>query len=225
MTITFLDLYNECAGQPWSMFDSDAESDEDLESSLRISINKACSFLWNLYPWGFRKKTYTFRTREAKAGYSLPVGAIVKTVIDGETYFRVKYGDKFLTYLEDYELRDEETGEPEYFYIEGNNIYIYPTPDDVYTINITYSSLAYATDEDEEEKYQLDTDSDILNISEDYTAYEQLFKNCLISKAMMYAIADKSDENYSGYEEQYEDALKTLVQYCSSPFLARKFTW
>ena len=39
MTLTFLDLYNECAGQPWSMFDNDAESAVDFESAMKISIN------------------------------------------------------------------------------------------------------------------------------------------------------------------------------------------
>lgn len=225
MTISFLDLYNECAGQPWSMFDADAESDEDLESSLKTSINKACSYLWNLFPWGFTKKTKVIRTRENKAGYTIPFGLVSSLTVNGETYYKVRYGNKFLQYMDDYLLQDEATGEPEYFYIEDNIMYIYPTPDDSYQIELTYNTMAYVTDEDEEEKCQFTEDTDMLNISEDYEPYEQLFKNCLISKAMMYAIDDKSDENYSGYEEQYNDALETLTKYCSSPFLKRKFTW
>ena len=66
MTLNFLDLYNECAGQPWSMFDSDAESIEDLESALKISINKAISFLWNYQPWSFRYATQNSKTTELK---------------------------------------------------------------------------------------------------------------------------------------------------------------
>jgi hypothetical protein len=48
MTLTFIDLYNECAGQPWSMFDAEAESQDDFETALKISINKAISYLWGL---------------------------------------------------------------------------------------------------------------------------------------------------------------------------------
>lgn len=40
MTLTFIDLYNTCAGQPWSMYDSDAESIDDLESALKYQSTK-----------------------------------------------------------------------------------------------------------------------------------------------------------------------------------------
>ena len=38
MTITLLELYNEVASQPWSMFDNDAESTDDFDAALISSI-------------------------------------------------------------------------------------------------------------------------------------------------------------------------------------------
>ena len=41
MTITLLDLYNTAASQEWAMYDNDATSNAELESSLVLAINKA----------------------------------------------------------------------------------------------------------------------------------------------------------------------------------------
>lgn len=224
MTITFLELYNEVAGQPWSMFDADAESIDDLESSLRISINKATSYLWNLYPWYFRVQTSNIRTRSGKAEYDLPIGVLQKKTISGSKKYGIKYNNKFLEYKDDYEELDltDVTGEPTHFYIDGDKLYIYPTPDDVYTLNLKYLSPTYAKDEDEEDKYSFTDDSDTLNVPE---KYEGIFKNCLISLSMLYAIADESDENYSGYQRQYEDALGVLMKYCKDSIVDKYIVW
>lgn len=222
MTLTFLDIYNECAGQPWSMFDNDAESDEDFESAMKISINKAISYLWNLQPWSFRKYTQKLRTKVDRALYVKPNGIIIKKTIDGTTKYGVKYEKTFLDYQSDYELLEDKTGEPEAFYLQGDNLYLYPTPDDVYNIEIEYLLLPYGLNKDDEQIYELTEDDDYINIPE---KYESLFKNCLISLAMIYAIADNSDENHSGYQRQYEDCLKTLMQYCLDTLVDRNFVW
>lgn len=222
MTITFLDLYNECAGQPWSMFDSDAESADDLETALKISINKAVSYLWNSYAWSFRLKNTTIKTKANKAYYSMPNGNITKKVISGVTKYGIKYNGTSLEYLQDYEEQEEETGEPEYFYIEGDYIYIYPTPDNTYTINVKYLALPHAYNSDDELIYEMSEEGDYLDIPE---KYEKLFKNCIISLAMIYAIADESDENHSGYQKQYEDSLAILLEYANNAMIDRSIVW
>ena len=57
MTITLLELYNEVASQPWSMFDNDAESTDDFDAALISSINKALVEIWCSYPFEFRVKS------------------------------------------------------------------------------------------------------------------------------------------------------------------------
>ena len=222
MTITFLELYNECASQPWSMYDPDAESMEDLEGALKISINKALSYLWNLHPWSFRKATTSIKTKPNKASYSLPNGIIERKVVNGQTKFGVLYGKKNLEYLEDYDYQEEKEGAPEYFYIEGETLYVYPTPDDMYQIKIKYLSLPSCYNAEEEEVFELTEETDYLKIPE---KYEKLFRNCIISLAMVYAIADENDENHSGYMRQYEDSLKTLMRYCNTRLVDRNIVW
>lgn len=222
MTITFLELYNECAGQPWSMYDPDAESMEDLESALKISINKALSYIWNLQPWSFRKETSNIKTKPGRANYTLPNGIIEKKTVNGVEKFGVIYGKKNLEYMEDYDYQEDKEGEPEYFYIDGENLYIYPTPDNTYQVKVKYLSLPPCYNVEEEEVFELTDEDDYLKVPD---KYEKLFRNCIISLAMIYAIADENDENHSGYMRQYEDSLKTLMKYCSTKIVDKNIVW
>lgn len=222
MTITFLDLYNECASQPWSMYDPDAESIEDLDSALKISINKALSHIWNLHPWSFRKEFVNIKTKANRALYELPNGIIEKKTVNGVEKFGVIYGKKNLEYMEDYDYQEEKLGEPEYFYVEGENLYFYPTPDNSYQVKIKYLSLPPCYSAEDDEVFELTEEDDYLKIPE---KYEKLFKNCIISLAMIYAIADENDENHSGYLRQYEDSLKTLMKYCNTKIVNKNIVW
>ena len=222
MAITFLELYNEVAGQPWSMFDADAESNDDLESALKTSINKAASYLWNLKPWSFRVQETKVRLSNDRNKVSMPNGKLFKESVNNKTTYGINCNGKHLEYLPDYETLEEQVGTPEGFYLKGENIYFYPTADDTYTINITYLSLPYAVDEEGNELYELTDETDMLNIPDKYSA---LFRNCLISLAMIYAIADENDENHSGYQRQYEDALSKLIDYCNTPLIDRTLYW
>lgn len=212
MTLTFLDLYNECAGQPWSMFDNDADSNEDFESSMRISINQATSQLWNLYPWSFRLTKEKIVTKQDKANYATPNGQIAKININSKEYFMVSIDGKFLDYIKEYPLLEKKTGTPTGFYIEGDELYLYPTPDARYTVDVKHHMLNFGLNEDEEEIGELVEDNDYINIPE---KYEKLFKNCLMPLAMTYAISEETDENYSMYLKKYEDALARLLEYCN----------
>ena len=211
MTLTFLDIYNECAGQPWSMYDNEMESSEDFETAMKISINKAISYVWNLYPWIFRKYTQKIKTKVNRDNYIIPDGIIATTIVSNSKKFCVRLDGSFLDYVQDYTILDEQEGEPSSFYVDGENIYFYPTPDDVYTISVDYYLSPFGLNENGDYLYELSDDKDYINIPEKYETY---FKNVVISKAMLYAITDQNDENDSGYREQYNDALNTMLKNC-----------
>jgi hypothetical protein len=222
MTLTFLDLYNECAGQPWSMFDADAEGADDLESALKTSINKAISFLWNYQPWEFRIRRTSIKTKAQRPNYTIPNGLIFKKTLNNTEKYAISYNGNFLDYASNYDVLEQREGEPESFYLENDVLYIYPTPDNVYTLNVKYLLQPYGMNADDDEIYELKEEDDYVNIPE---KYEAIFKNCLISLAMLYAIADESDENYSGYFKQYEDALNVLTKYCRNSIVDRNIVW
>ena len=223
MTLDFLSLYQECAGQPWSMFDSDPDSVEDFESGMKISINKAISTIWNLQPWAFRKDTLTFKIKTGTNEYSVPDGDICTKVISGKTRYDVKIDGKKLGYIENYEDLDELlTGKPENFFVEDEKIYFDKLPDKSYEVTIKYLLNPYGLDGKKKKIYELQKDDDYINIS---TKYETKFKNCVISLAMMYAIAEETDENYSAYKKQYDDAINVLVSACNTKLKRRKIIW
>lgn len=214
MTLTFKDLYNQITGQAWSMFDSEVESKDDFETSVTTSIQKALTELWFDYEYEFRKKTYNIKTKINKVSYLLPNGQIDRN--------NVYYDDENINYLASTKGLETKSGEPEYFYIKNDKLCIYPTPDDVYNIEINYLSTMPARNEDEEELDNLYDDDDYINIEE---KYENLFKSALLPLAMMYLIASETDENYSAYAWQYDKALKKLKRYTSAIKEERIIRW
>ena len=222
MTLTFLDIYNEVAGQAWSMYDGDAESVDKMESALKSSINKALTEIWCSYPFPFRIKTMTIATREGVNEYETPNGNILKKTVSGTQVYSIRIGTDYLEYLDDYETFEVKSGKPTGFYISNENIYLYPTPDNVYTVTIEYLTLAIGEDDFGTAIYSLQKEEDAINIPE---KYENIFKNVLITKSMLYAIASETDENYSGYKEQYDKAYKILLNYTSGLEKERRVYW
>ena len=205
--ITLKDLYNEVTGQPWSMFDGDIEKQDEFESTVILSIQKALGNLWNVYNFPFKLKDYKVTTKKGKAFYPTPVGNIARSGAD----YGIRIGKDPLDYLSDYLTMPDKEGKPEYFYLKNDKLYLYPTPDDVYAVNMEYYALYPAVDaETDEDKYTLVNENDYINIPE---RYEQIFKNALLPLTMVYAIASNSDENHSGYQRQYEDALQILIDF------------
>ena len=150
MTINFLDLYNDVASQPWSMFDSGAEIKEDFEPALVSSINKAIMDIWYSYPFSFRIKSYSFHTMPNNSKYELPNGNIVNESSIEDNLFAIKIGEHYLEYNPDNNL-DDKIGIPKEFRIEEDKIILYPSPDKKYLINIKYLNLAIGFDKDDNE--------------------------------------------------------------------------
>lgn len=222
MALTFLDIYNEVAGQAWSMYDGDVESIDEMESALKSSINKALSEIWCSYPFPFRIKTLNITTTQGNSEYSTPNGNIIKKTVSGSQVYSVRIGKNYLEYLDDYETLDDKKGAPTGFYIKNDTLILYPAPDDTYTVIIEYLTLAIGEDDFGDSVYTLKNDNDTINIPE---KYENIFKNALITKSMLYAIASESDENYSGYKEQYDRAYKILINYTSGLKKEQRVYW
>lgn len=222
MSITLLELYNKVASQPWSMFDNDAEENDDFEPSLLSAINKALIEIWCSYPFEFRLKQKQVLTQRYINKYALPDGAILqKSTKSGENYC-VTLGRKYLDFIEDPEILDYELGKPAGFFIKNNKLCFYPYPDKLYKINISYLTFAIGVDSDNKPIYALRDATDKIVLPE---KYEQLFLNALISKAMMYALNSPTDENYAGFALQFEREYKLLIKAVGGRKKQRKITF
>ncbi len=219
MTLTLLDIYNSVASQAWSMFDDEVDSQAEFENVLISSINKALSDLWCSTDFAFRRKTEEIILAENKQEYNLPDGNIIERFSNGKKGYCVSIDGYYLELLEDKTLVDAKKGEPKYFYIDNQSLYFYPIPDKVYSVKIEYYTLAVGLDKNGGAIFSLKNDTDYIDIPE---KLEDLFKNALITKTMLYAIAAESDENYSSYKHQFEKAYKLLLKYTNGVTPQRK---
>ena len=222
MTIKYIDLYNQVTGQAWSMFDGEVEAQDEFESAVTTSLQKALSALWCSYNFPFRNKTFILKTKPGKELYATPNGNIAQKTVNHKKVYGVKLGNKFLEYEPDYEVLEEKTGEPESFYIKNDNLYLYPTPDDFYKIEIEYWTIYTAKNNLGISKPTLENTNDYIDVP---VKYEILFKNALLPLAMTYLIANETDENYSGYKKQYEDAYKILIEYTRGMKIDKTIGW
>lgn len=210
MALTFINIYNEVAEQAWSMYDADVESVEDFESGLKSSINKALGELWCSYDFPFRVKEYTITTQDTNS-YDMPTGNIYKKSVNNKQTYSVRLvGKGYLEYSDAIDSSELESGTPTKFQVYNDKILLDCIPDDTYSIIVEYVDLAIGEDDFGDKLYELVNDEDEISVPE---KFEKIFKNALITKAMLYAIASKEDENYAGYLEQYENAYKTLIKY------------
>lgn len=208
--LTYIDLYNEVTGQAWSMFDGDVEAQDEFEKSVTTSMQKALSALWCSYKFPFRLKELTLETESGVSSYKKPHGNISQFIVDRSRVYGVRIGGTYLNLEKNYRTLEEKSGKPTSFYIKNDKLYLYPTPDAAYEVNIEYWSMFAACDSEGNEKATFTEEDDYIDIPEEYN---EIFKNAFITKCMVIAIANHQDENFSGYKEQFDEAYKILVDY------------
>lgn len=209
-------------GQAWSMFDGDVEAIDEFESSVTTSIQKALNSLWCSYKFPFRNKTQKIKTRIGINSYSLPNGNIAQKNINGIKNYCIKIDKRYLSYDPDAEMLEDKTGIPEKFYIKNDKIFLYPIPEDVYTIEVEYWTIFAACDKDGISKATLEQETDYIDIP---AKYEYIFKAALLPLCMVYAIASDIDENHTGYVRQYNDAYKILIDFTRGIDIDKRIGW
>lgn len=225
--LTLLDLYNDITGQAWSMFDSEVEDQDEFEQNVMTSIQKSLSDLWHSYKFPFRERTHIILTKDGGASYGIPDSLtennILQTKVNGKACHSVFCGREPLKHNPDCRFDEPKTGKPEYFYFKQEKIYLYPTPDDKYTITIDYMTTYPVLSEDGDEKQTLENETDYINIPEKYL---EIFRVTLMPLCMWnYLIASEPDENSEAYRIQYERAYKRLLQNCRSMDFDKHIGW
>lgn len=207
MALTLLDLYNTAASQEWAMYDNDAVSDSEFEDSFVLAINKSIIDILASYDFSFRERTHLILTIPKIDSYDMPNGLIKK---DQNGIYAVKYNSNLLKMIENPFELDSKLGTPEGFYIKNNKIVLYPTPIEKGMVTIDYMTLAVGENAQGEEIFVLKNDSDILTVP---VYLEELMKEAIITRTMLNTIASESDENYSAYKKQADNAYRLLIKY------------
>ena len=207
MTLTLLDLYNDCALQEWSMYDSGVTTTSEMESSLVLALNKALTEIIYSYPFKFRERTHIDFTYAGVEAYEMPFGLIMK---DKSGDYKVTLNGKKLRLIDKPSELEPKCGFPEGFYIKRDEIILYPTPCSKFILSIDYYTLALGEDSNGEEILKLSNANDKVDVPEHL---EEILKQAVISRAMLSTISSEGDENFSAYKKQSETAYRQLVKY------------
>lgn len=207
MTLTLLDLYNTTASQEWAMYDNDAASDAEFEESLVLALNKAILEIYTSYNFPFRERTHLILTIPKTDVYEMPKGIIKR---DSQGTHLIKYNSVLLKLINNSANLELKPGVPEGFYIKQDKIVFYPVPQEKGIVTLDYYTVAIGENEQGEEIYSLKNDTDCLLVP---VHLEELMKEAIITRTMLNTIASESDENFSAYKKQADNAYKLLIKY------------
>lgn len=219
MTLTLNYIYEETTQQAWSIFDSEISTLEDDDAGVINSIRKALPILWNAYPYSFRLKEIDIETEKNESEYKKPAGNIKSIYLSNSNGKNEK-----LEYLHS-PILESIIDKPTNYFIKKNKINLFPIPDNSYNLSVSYHKIKPARNISGEEINNLYELTDYINISEEYEEYEELFKNALITKAMLFAIASPQNRNYASYQEQADRAFKTLINVTSNSIDNKIIKW
>lgn len=133
-----------------SMIDPEDIADTTSEEfkSLR-RIQQGChSELCNRKDFPFKEHNKTIKTKVGQSEYANPDGTIVSLWVKGNT--------KKMTYDKNIRLLREANGNPTTYGVNSNDkIVLYPTPDKVYEVDVTYNSTKNVIDTDGNYSYTI----------------------------------------------------------------------
>ena len=204
MTLTLLDIYNNVTGQSWSVFDTDIESQEEFDSGVLTSIQKALNVLWHSYNFSFRLKKKEIRITKDKNVYIKPSGMIKKNgvkLIDDANIITLKEVDEPLN-------QNLTPKKPDGFYIGSDKLFLNTIPDKNYTLIIYYYSSKLGINNQNQGIYNLKNFDDRLDIPEQF---EDLFLRALATKSMINAISSNSSRNFQPYINEFVENYRTLI--------------
>ena len=204
MTLTLLDIYNNVTGQSWSVFDTDIESQEEFDSGVLTSIQKALNVLWHSYNFSFRLKKKEIRITKGKNVYIKPSGMIKKNgvkLIDDANITTLKEVNEPLN-------QNLTPKKPDGFYIGSDKLFLNTIPDKNYTLIIYYYSSKLGINNQNQGIYNLKNFDDRLDIPEQF---EDLFLRALATKSMINAISSNSSRNFQPYINEFVENYRTLI--------------
>lgn len=171
-------------------------------------LNRALRVLWNINEWNFRREILDLKIDENKPSLSMPKAIIADKGIT--------IGGSPLTYDKDIPFYDEQTGNPQKYYIDNKDrIRFYPMPDQEYNLKLEVFNSMPILDEENKEKSNFTAASDVLNIP---ARLEDLFVDCLAYFCNEILNGDPTDEEYQEHALREAEVYKLLVKADLSTF-------
>lgn len=191
-----------------SMIDPEDISDTSSEEFISLRrIQQGChSELCNRKDFPFKEHNKTIKTKVGQSEYANPDGTIVSLWVKGNT--------KKMTYDKNIRLLREANGNPTTYGVNSNDkIVLYPTPDKVYEIDVTYNSTKNVIDTEGNYSYTitigstLDIPERVQHLYFDALEYRVLFEY------MRKATNPRLEETEGLFEDKWQaflDASRTV---------------
>ncbi|MGN1153578.1 MAG: hypothetical protein ACI4S3_06080 [Candidatus Gastranaerophilaceae bacterium] len=191
-----------------SMIDPEDIADTSSEefTSLR-RIQQGChSELCNRKDFPFKEHNKTIKTKIGQSEYANPDGTIVSLWVKGNT--------KQMTYDKNIRLLREAKGNPTTYGVNSNDkIVLYPTPDKVYDVDITYNSTKNVIDTDGNYSYTitigstLDMPERVQHLYFDALEYRVLFE---YMRKVTNPRLDETEQLFESKWQAFLDASRTV---------------
>lgn len=191
-----------------SMIDPEDIADTSSEefTSLR-RIQQGChSELCNRKDFPFKEHNKTIKTKVGQPEYANPDGTIVSLWVKGNT--------KKMTYDKNIRLLREANGNPTTYGVNSNDkIVLYPTPDKVYEVDITYNSTKNVIDTEGNYSYTitigstLDIPERVQHLYFDALEYRVLFE---YMRKVTNPRLDETEQLFEAKWQAFLDASRTV---------------
>lgn len=191
-----------------SMIDPEDIADTSSEefTSLR-RIQQGChSELCNRKDFPFKEHNKTIKTKVGQSEYANPDGTIVSLWVKGNT--------KKMTYDKNIRLLRESNGNPTTYGVNSNDkIVLYPTPDKVYEVDVTYNSTKNVIDTDGNYSYTitvgstLDMPERVQHLYFDALEYRVLFE---YMRKVTNPRLDETEQLFESKWQAFLDASRTV---------------
>lgn len=189
----------------WSPFNSNqATFGTPSNATMFAEFNSAILFNTNREDFPFQDNTSQITTESGTNSYMLNASVIENMYVEGDL--------EYLERITKNNFLPPKTGKPEKWWPEYSfnvlQAHFYPTPDDVYTIQIENQVNDFVLGADGTTKQVFDSADDELNLPENM---QRIFWECIILRAMQTGMKDNTDENYQPIIDEYNDAWRSFI--------------
>lgn len=191
-----------------SMIDPEDIADTSSEEFISLRrIQQGChSELCNRKDFPFKEHNKTIKTKVGQSEYANPDGTIVSLWVKGNT--------KKMTYDKNIRLLREASGNPTTYGVNSNDkIVLYPTPDKVYEVDVTYNSTKNVIDTEGNYSYTitigstLDIPERVQHLYFDALEYRVLFE---YMRKVTNPRLDETEQLFEAKWQAFLDASRTV---------------
>lgn len=207
----FYEIILNVSNLRWSIVDPEPSSFEEVQKAVKLAVCQAHSYIWGLKDFFFKQRKAIYPLNAGENTFLAPKGTIKKIWVAGEKEYLSELENQ-----EDIDFCSEEKGQPLNYWIEmsdfGPIVKLNPCPDKKIQVFVRYDSEMKVKSASGDEKVNFSERDDVPNLPDD-PVLEDLYLHCLNTKAMVYLVADETDENYKPYIQEFNEAYRALLKY------------